>query len=127
MTSNAVPPSVTPPSPNEWPQNTVVTITGITNDSQALITAPSHGLTSANNGITFICIKQVSGMLEINGINGLVTNVIDANSFAVNIDTTNFKTYVSNGVVIIDTSVNPIQTQGSQTFNRPFQNIANTL
>lgn len=127
MTSNAVPPSVTPPSPNEWPQNTVIAITGITNDSQALVTAPAHGMTSANNGNTFVGFKQVQGMIQINGTNALITTIIDANNFRVSLNTTNFYVYASNGVVIVDTSIDPIQQQGSQTFNRPFQNIANTL
>ena len=127
MTSNAVPPSVTPPSPNEWPQNLVKSITGITRNIQATITVPFHGFTSLDQGMTFIGFKQVKGMLQINGLNALIQQVIDANNFTVNIDTTNFYDYVSAGVVLVDSNLPPIEQQGFQVFNTPFQNIANTL
>lgn len=127
MTSNAVPLSVTPPSPNEWPQNYVKTITGINKDSEAKVTVPSHGFTSSSAGVTFICFKQVVGMIQINGLNALITSIVDSNNFKVNINTTNFYTYQSGGVVIVDTSLPPSEQSGFQVFTRPFQNIANTL
>ena len=71
MTSNAVPPSVTYPSPDEWP-NTLRTITGITKANQANITCASHGFTSTDQGQTFVMFKQVVGMIQINGQNALV-------------------------------------------------------
>lgn len=124
MTSNAVPPSVTPPSPNEWPQDLIKSITGITKDSQAKITSSLHGFTSADEGVTIICIKQVKGMIQINGLNALIQHVVDVNNFTVNINSTNFYTYISNGVIIVDTGIPPSQKQGFQIFNKPFQNIA---
>jgi hypothetical protein len=124
MSSNAVAPSVTPPSPDEWPQNLIKVITGITNDSLATVTVSAHGFTSANEGVTFVCFKQVNGMTQINGLNALIQSVVDINNFTVNIDSTNFYTYVSDGVIIVDTGLPPTQTQGAQTFNRPFQNVA---
>jgi len=125
MPSNAVPPSVVPPSPNEW-LSTVHTVTNITNARQAIVTAPSHGYTSADNGITSIMFKQVVGMLPINGMNAVIQQVFDANSFSVNINTTQFPLYRSGGVVITDTGEPPVQTQGFQTFNTPWQNVATT-
>lgn len=127
MSSNAVPPSVTPPSPDEWPQDLVKTITGITKDSQATVTSTAHGFTSDDAGVTFICFKQVVGMTQINGLNALIQTVVDVDHFTVNINTTNFYTYVSDGVVIVDTGLPPTQTAGFQTFNRPFQNVANVI
>jgi len=124
MTSNAVPPSVTPPSPDEWPQDLIKTITGINKDSQARITSPSHGFTAADEGVNFICIKQVKGMIQINGLNALIQHVVDVNNFTVNINSTNFYTYIADGVIIVDTGIPPKQQQGFQIFNRPFQNIA---
>ncbi len=127
MSSNAVPPSVTPPSPNEWPQNLVKTITGITKDSQAKVTSALHGFTSADVGVTFLCFKQVVGMTQINGLNSLIQSVIDVNNFTVNINTTNYYTYVSGGVAIVDSGQPPVETSGFQTFNTPFQNIASVI
>ena len=84
MASNAVPPSVTPPSPFEWPQ-TIKTITNVTNDSQAMVTCPTHGFTSADVGQTFVMFLQVKGMLPINGATGLIQQIIDINNFTVNV------------------------------------------
>jgi hypothetical protein len=123
MASNAVPPSVTPPSPFEWPE-TVRTITNITNAAQAEVTSALHGFTSADVGITSIMFKQVLGMIQINGQPGVVQAIIDDNNFTVNINSTNYFTYTSGGVYIIDTGIPPSQTVGFQTFNTPFQNIA---
>lgn len=127
MASNAVPPSVTPPSPDEWPQDYVKTITGITKDSEATVTITDHGFTSADEGVTFVCFKQVVGMIQINGLNALIQSVVDTDNFKVNVNSTNFYTYQSGGVAIVDTSLPPTQQSGFQVFNRPFQNIANTL
>jgi hypothetical protein len=127
MASNAVPPSVTPPSPFEWPQNLIKPITGITKDSIAKITSVAHDFTSADVGQTFLMIKQVKGMLQINGQNCLIQQIIDANNFTVNINTTEYSAYVSGGVAIVDSGEPPVETMGFQTFNTPFQNIATTL
>lgn len=127
MASNAVPPSVTPPSPNEWPQNLIKIISSITTDSQAQVTCVSHGFTVLDQGVTFILFKQVKGMLQINGQNALIQNVLDLDNFTVNIDSTNFYNYVSDGVIIVDSGLPPFEQLGAQFLNTPFQNIANTL
>lgn len=124
MTSNAVPPSVTPPSPDEWPQDLVKPITGITKDHEATVTSVDHGFTEDDEGVTFIMFKQVQGMLQINARNALIQRVIDDDNFTVNINSTTFYTYTSGGVIIVDTSLPPSQTAGFQIFNRPFQNVA---
>ena len=123
MASNAVPPSVTPPSPNEWPQNLILPITGITNDGQAQVTCVNHGFTSQDVGQTFVMFKQVIGMLPINGQNALVQSIVDVNNFTVNITTTTYPAYASGGVIIIDSGEPPVQQSGFQVFNTPFQNI----
>ena len=128
MASNAVPPSVTPPSPYEWPQDLILYMTGVTKNNQAYVTCPGHGFTSADQQTTFICFKQVEeGCLQINGLNALIQKVIDVDTFTVNIDSTNFYAYQSGGVVIVDSGRPPVQQQGAQVFNRPFQNIATVL
>lgn len=125
MASNAVPPSVTPPSPYEWPQ-TVKTITNITTDSQAKVTCPTHGFTSADIGQTSVMFLQVKGMLPINGLPGVIQQIVDADNFVVNVNTTFFPIYRSGGVISILTGQPPVETVGFQTFNTPFQNIATT-
>jgi hypothetical protein len=122
--SNAIPPSVIYPSPNEWPQDLLKPITNITRDSNAKITITDHGFSNSNIGITFVGFKQVLGMIQINGINALIQEIIDENNFTVNIDSTNFYNYTSGGVLIVDSGLPPTQTQSFQTFNTPFQNIA---
>lgn len=119
----ANPPSVTFPSPNEWP-NTLRTVTGITNAAQAKITAPNHGFTSADQGMTSVMIMQVKGMRQINGMPGLIQNVIDVNNFTVNINSTQFYTYTGGGVIVIDTGQPPTEQLSFQTVNTPFHNIA---
>lgn len=126
MSSNAVPPSVTPPSPNEW-LTTVYDITGISHASQATITCSAYSFDSSDEGITFVTFKKVQGMLPINGITALIQQVIDSTHFTVNVDTTNFPAYTSGGVICIDSGQPPTQTVGFQTFNTPFQNVANSL
>lgn len=127
MASNAVPPSVTPPSPYEWPQNLVQDITNITINNVAQVTVPDHGFTFTDEGQTFVMFKQVQGMIQINGVNALIQQVIDENNITVNVNTTNFYAYTSGGVLITDSGSPPVTQQGFQVFNTPFQNIANTL
>lgn len=125
MSSNAVPPSVTPPSPFEWPE-TVKTITNVTNASQATVTCPAHGFTAADEGVTMVMFKQIVGMLPLNGQPGIIQQVIDVDNFTVNVDTTSYPVYRSAGVIIILTGQPVAETSGFQTFNTPFQNIAKT-
>ena len=120
--SNAIPPSVTPPSPNEW-LNTIRAITGISRGNVTTVTCPNHGFTSQDEGVTTVMFKQVVGMRQINAVPGRIQKVIDANDFTVDIDSTNFYTYVSGGVICIDTGSPPIEEFSFQYFNTPFQNI----
>lgn len=119
----SIPPSVTSPSPNEWPQ-TLRTITGISNALQAVVTVPSHGFTSSDVAVTSVDFLQVVGMKEINGLPGVIQSVIDSNNFTININTSNFNSYLGGGVINILTGIPPIEQQGSQYFNTPFQNIS---
>lgn len=100
----ALPPGnggVTFPSPNEWPI-TVFAITGITNSSNAVITAPGHGITLLPTASTpKVDFTQVKGMQQINGQFGFVTKVIDANTIAVALDTSRYMPYTSGGFLNI--------------------------
>jgi len=88
---------VTYPSPNEWTV-TYVTVTGITNALQAVVTAPNHGITLVSGQSTpGVDFSQVKGMKEINGQFGYVTKVIDANTIMVAINTLFYSPYTSGG------------------------------
>ena len=116
------PPSVTYPSPNEWLE-TVYPITNITNAPQAEITCAAYSFTSLDQYITQVTFKQVKGMIPINGITALITTVIDSSHFLVDINTSQFPSYASGGVICIDTGQPVIEQQGAQVFNTPFQNV----
>ncbi len=123
--SNAIAPSVTPPSPFEWPE-TIRTLTGITNAAEAQVTCPNHGFTSADQGITSVMFLQVEGMLPINHTPGRIQTVIDSNNFTVNINSTQFPAYSSAGVISIITGQPPSEQISFQFVNTPLYNIATT-
>lgn len=125
MPIRSIPPSVTYPSPNEWPQ-TQRQITGITRANLAKVTSPNHGFTSADVGVTSVDFLQVKGMIQINSLMGLVQQVIDNNNFTVNINSTQFSAYSSGGTFNIVTGTPPSETIGFQTFNTPFHNVFTT-
>lgn len=117
-----IPPSVTYPSPNEFLE-TVFPITGITKDSQATVTCAAYPFTAKDQFVTQVTFKQVVGMLPINGLTCLITNVLSSTQFQIAVNTTNFPAYVSGGVICIDTGQPPVEQQGAQYFNTPWQNI----
>lgn len=113
--SRSIPPSVTFPSPNEWPV-TYRVITNITRNNVTTVTSPLHGFTNANDAnVTKVDFTQVKGMKEINGLSAYITNVIDIDNFTVAIDSTFFTPYASGGFANIMTNNPPYD---------PFQNIA---
>ena len=113
--SRIIPPSVTYPSPNEWP-NAVRTITNITRANNAQVTSTDHGFTQGDDsGITGINFTQVQGMIQINARYGIIQTVIDTDNFTVNINSTDFFAYTSGGQLQIVSGHAPYD---------PFQNIA---
>jgi len=112
--SRVIPPSVTFPSPNEWPI-TYRAITGITNSKNPKITAPNHGFTTSDINIVQVDFSQVKGMQEINGKFGYITSIIDTNNFTIALDTSFFHPYASGGFVNIN---------GGNSPDDPFTNIA---
>lgn len=65
-------------------------ITGITQASPGVVTAPYHGLSTGQE----VYFAGISGMTQLNGRSATVT-VIDANTFSIGIDTTNFAAFTS--------------------------------
>lgn len=118
----SIPPSVTYPSPNEFLE-TVYPITGISNNSQATVTCAAYPFTTEDQFVTQVTFKQVGGMLPINGITCLITNVLSSTQFQIAVDTTNFPAYTTGGVICIDTGQPPVEQQGFQYFNTPWQNV----
>lgn len=68
-------------------------ITAITNAAAAQVTIAGHGYIIGDP----IYFDGVSGMHQINGLEGTVASVVDANNVTVNINTTAFSTYTSGG------------------------------
>lgn len=114
------PPSVVPPSPNEFPVS-VRTVTNITRAENAQVTIPDHGFTTAADvgvipgiGLTTLSFHYVVGMIQINTLIGMILSVIDTDNITVSIDTSNFSPYVSGGQALI---------VGGHSPYSPFENI----
>lgn len=99
---------VTYPSPNEW-SVTYHAITGITNGMNAVVTAPSHGITLSSTASTpKVDFSQVKGMSQINGKFAFVTQVIDADTIAVELNTLFYDPYISGGFLNVTGGSAPI-------------------
>ncbi len=68
------------------------TASDITNANPGLVTDTSHGLTTGDE----IVFPAVAGMTEVNDV-VLTVTVIDANSFTIGVDTTNYGVFTSGG------------------------------
>lgn len=110
LTTTGILPYQTPDSllyvPNQAPYttnfSTNLVITGISKAANASITA-THSFTSADIGVTVVTFHNVVGMTQINGLSGVIQSVTSTTSFTVNIDSTNFSTYVSGGIANVIT------------------------
>lgn len=102
--------------------STNLTITGISKAANASITA-THAFTAADIGVTTVTFHSVVGMTQINTLSGIIQSVTSTTSFTVNINSTNFTTYVSGGIANIITGVPPTTTTGFQVYNTPLLNV----
>lgn len=102
-------------------KNTNLTITGISNAANASITA-THAFTSADIGVTTVTFHGIVGMTQMNTLSGVIQSVTSTTSFTVNINSTNFSTYVSGGIANVITGVPPSTTTGFQIYNTPLYN-----
>lgn len=105
--------------------NTNLTITGISQATNASITA-THAFTATDIGVTTVTIHDVVGMNQINTLSGVIQSVTSTTSFTVNINSTNFSAYVSGGIANIITGVPPSTTSGFQIYNTPLLNVGFT-
>ena len=97
----------------QWQKGTPKTITGITRANPAVVTCTAHGFSNGNT-VTF---GTIEGMTALSGLSGTVA-YIGANSFSVNIDTSNtsvFGSFVS-GEVMKPTNVSNITATTDRLF-----------
>lgn len=68
----------------------------ITQAANALVTcSQAHSFTTADIGVTTVTFHGVPGMVQINGLSGVIQSVPSATTFTVNINTTNFSAYTA--------------------------------
>jgi len=102
--------------------STNLTITGISNAAQAVVTA-ANNFTAADQGVTWVTFHGVVGMDQINTLRGQVVTATSGASFIVNIDTTNMGTYSSGGQANVITGA-PVTTQfGPQVIMTPQRDL----
>ena len=82
--------------------STNLTITGISKAANASITA-THCFQTSDIGVTVVTFHNIVGMTQMNTLSGIITGVTSTTSFTVNINSTNFSTYVSGGVANVIT------------------------
>ena len=87
--------TVTIPAVNSERGPAALAVTGITQAASAVVTCVGHGLSVGNR----VFFAAVTGMTQINGLYGTVTQVTGANTFVVNIDSTAFTAYAAGGTV----------------------------
>lgn len=112
--------------PNQAPyttnKSTNLVITGISKAANASITA-THSFTSADIGVTSVTFHGIVGMTQMNTLTGIIQSVTSTTSFTVNINSTNFTTYVSGGIANVITGAPASTTFGSQIVNTPQRNL----
>lgn len=132
LSTNGVTPYITPAGLEYVPLtglppgavNTNLAITAITKAANASITA-THAFTAADVGVTTVEFHGIVGMTQLNTLSGVIQSVTSTTSFTVNINTTNFTTFVASGnpIANIITGVPAITTTGFQTYNTPLLNV----
>lgn len=90
------------------PEFTVKTITAVTKSARARVTCPTHALPGARKAF----VSGVVGMTQIN-IRDLTrldkaytASVVDANTLLLDVDSSQFSTYVSGGELVYPTPIN---------------------
>lgn len=131
ITTNGVTPYSTPSALEYIPltglpsgaTSTNLTITAISKAANASITA-THAFTAADIGVTTVTFHGIQGMTQMNTLSGIIQSVTSTTSFTVNINSTNFTTFVNAGTPIanIITGVPPVTQTGFQVYNTPLYN-----
>jgi hypothetical protein len=75
--------------------NRQISITGVSQAAQAVVTAVGHNLEAGN----YVSISGVGGMTELNGNTYQVVAVLTNDTFSINVNSTGFTAYSSSGTV----------------------------
>lgn len=89
-------------APYQSAKSTNLTITAISKAANASITA-THAFQTSDIGVTVVTFHNVVGMTQINTLSGIIQSVTSTTSFTVNINSSNFSTYVSGGIANVIT------------------------
>lgn len=82
---------------------TPLTISSLTKAVNAQVTAAFHGYSVGDE----VYFNDVVGMVEINGLTGIVQTIPDGNNFTVNIDSRGFSTFVGDSAGTVNSSPPP--------------------
>lgn len=117
------------------------TITGISKATSAIVTATAHGYSLGDK----VVFQSITGMTQLNNVIATVNGIVDANNFALNVDSTGFTAYSSGGTaakveVFTDNylgvltgnlggtgTINYISGAWSVTFNTAPTNVSNNI
>lgn len=108
--------------------STNIAITGISKAAQAVITlsnSHTYAFSAADVGVTTVSFHGIVGMTQMNTLTGVIQAVNSgSHTITVNINSTNFSTFVSSGNPIINviTGNPPSTTSGFQIYNTPLLN-----
>jgi len=94
--------------------STNLTITGISKAANASITA-THAFQASDVGVTVVTFHNIVGMTQMNTLSGVIQSVTGTTSFTVNINSTNFSTYVSGGQANVITGAPTNTLYGNQS------------
>lgn len=75
--------------------NRSISISGVTQASQAVVTASNHQLEEGN----YVSFSGVVGMTELNGNIYEVVSITNSNTFVIDVNSTTFNAYSSSGTV----------------------------
>lgn len=104
-------------------KSTNLTITTISQATQAVVTA-ANNFTAADNNVTWVTFHGVTGMTQINTLRGLVVANNGSTTFTVNIDTTGMSAYSGTGGQANVITGSPVTTQfGPQVIMSPQRDL----
>lgn len=81
------------PFPLTW--DSTQTITGVSQATQGVVTVSTHGRSVGDR----VKISSITGMTELNDWTAAIVEIVDADNFKIDIDTTDFTSYSSGGTI----------------------------
>lgn len=105
--------------------STNLTITAISKAANAVITA-THAFQNSDIGVTAVTFHNIVGMTQMNTLTGIVTGFATTTTFSVNINSSNFSTYVSGGIANVITGAPTNTVYGNQSLPTSQANLGTT-